>query len=305
MLRLKAAAISTALVLPADNTIGQIKSLHRDYINIFTAGGMVTLVRSGLDHIPFGLEVDIAGSWLCTGLDQQQKVLYLADAIIIGETLTIQGVQQCPRFSCQYAYYPAAAGNFSLRLQLLQQLYHDTGRPGGMMAYIGEFDAGMMCRAGAIPGLSGEKVPQLIRLLIAGSLEDQEPLLAEGICGLLGLGPGSTPSGDDFLLGFLAGLIHTRPQCCRPAAAKMAQLLVRNAPGLTTLLSVEYLRYGARGWYHQRLGEVIQAFTDGTDREMLDKARKLMQLGHFSGADLLVGFVYGGFTALSAGITVM
>lgn len=304
MLRLKAAAVSSALALPPARAAGQVQSVHRDYVNIFAAGALLTLVRSGREHIPFGLEVDLAGSWLGAGLDRQQEVLFQADAVIIGKTLTIEGLGDCPRFSCRYAYQPAAAdGDFALRLRLLQQLHRDDGRPGGMLAYLDAYAAGMPGPAGEISGWGGKKVPRLIGRLIAGSLENREQALAEGICGLLGLGPGSTPSGDDFLLGFLGGLVHTPPPRCRPAAAAMARLLRRNAPRLTTLLSAEYLRYGVQGWYHQRFGEMLQAFTAGTKQEMLAKARNLMQLGHFSGADLLIGFVYGGFTALAAGIT--
>ncbi|SMC99275.1 Protein of unknown function [Sporomusa malonica] len=304
MILLNAAAISEDLLLPAESTVGQIKSIHRDYINILTADGIVTLVRSGMDHIPFGIEVDLAGGWLNTDLKEQQAVLQLDDAIIVGETLAVQGLQSCPRFSCHSSYDPLTGVVDCLpRLRQLQQLCNDAGKGGGIMAYIGQYDAEIFCRRRKPPDLTGARIPRQVELLVTGILDNKEYLIGEGICGLLGVGPGSTPSGDDFLLGFLSGISHVQPVRCQHAAKIMAQHLVQNAPRLTTFMSIEYIKYGVKGLYHQRFGEMIRSFGAGVEQEMISKARNLMQLGHFSGVDLLVGFVYGGFTALAAGTT--
>ncbi|HWR45670.1 DUF2877 domain-containing protein [Sporomusa sp.] len=302
MLLLNAAAISEDLLLPAKGTIGQIKSIHCDYINILTSDGIVALVRSGMDHIPFGIEVDIAGGWLNTELKQPQEVLYLADSIIIGEVLTVHGLQGCPRFSCQSSYDPLiGAVDFLPRLRRLRQLCNDSNKEGGILAYIGQCDAEMFCWRRQIPSLTEARIPQFVNMLTTGILENKEYLIGEGISGLLGVGPGSTPSGDDFLLGFLSGIVHVRPEHCKQATEKVIRHLVCNAPSLTTFMSVEYIKYGVKGLYHQRFVEMIRSFSAGTEQEMINKACKLMQLGHFSGVDLLVGFVYGGFTALAAG----
>ncbi|WP_211289794.1 hypothetical protein SPSIL_034070 [Sporomusa silvacetica DSM 10669] len=298
---LNAAAISEDLFLSAEGTIGQIKSIHHDYINILTSDGIVTLVRSGMDHIPFGIEVDLVDGWLNFEL-KQQMVRYFADAIVIGENLAVRGLQTCSRFSCQVSYDSlTGAVDFLPRLRRLQQLCNDADKGGGILAYVGQYDAKMFCSRSKIPSLIDARIPQAVKMLIAGILENKGSLINEGICGLLGVGPGSTPSGDDFLLGFLSGIIHVQPENCQQAAKKMAQHLVVNAPQLTTFMSVEYIKYGVKGLYHQRVGEMIRSFGAGAEQEMIDKVRQLMQLGHFSGVDFLVGFVYGGFTALSAG----
>lgn len=305
MLHLNAAAISEHLILPIESTFGEIKSIHRDYINILTSDGIIALVRSGMDHIPFGIEVDLTQEWLDTELQQQQKVQLHADAIILGDTLAIRGLENCRRFSCQIAYDPETGYvDFLPRLQKLQQLCNDADKKGGILAYIGQFDAEMVCRQRELTELTAARIPQQVRKLITGILENKEYLIDEGISGLLGVGPGSTPSGDDFLLGFFTGITHLKPQCCQQAARKMAQFLVQKAPDLTTFMSVEYIKYGVKGLYHQRFGEMIGSFSAGAEQEMISKAHKLMQLGHFSGVDVLVGFVYGGFTALAADTTV-
>ncbi|MBU2702484.1 hypothetical protein Ga0466249_003611 [Sporomusaceae bacterium BoRhaA] len=296
MLQLEAAAVSEDLVLPKC-TMGFIKSIHHDYINLMSTDGVVSLVRSGLDHIPFGIEVDLAGSWLDFGLEQQQMVQYHNGAIVLGNILAVQGLQTCSHFSCKTFLAPGAA-NFLPQLRQLQKLCNGAAYKGGIMVYLGGCDAEKFCRDGSFPDA---RIPQMVRTLITGVEEDRENLICEGICGLLGLGPGSTPAGDDFLLGFLSAIIHIQPENSRHAAQKMIRYLTLNAPGLTTCMSVEYLKYGVRGLYHQRVGEMLGSFGIEPMQELLDKARRLMQLGHSSGVDLLVGFVYGGFTALSAG----
>jgi hypothetical protein len=137
--------------------------------------------------------------------------------------------------------------------------------------------------------------------LMAGVHTNDDYLIVEGVCGLLGLGPGLTPSGDDFLLGFFAGFSSMELERCQPSAQKLAQYIVQNAPSRTTLIAAEYLKFGIAGFYHQYLIDFIEAFYNGSTADMLYKGQLLKKLGHFSGTDLLTGFTYGGFAAIQAG----
>ena len=104
--------------------------------------------------------------------------------------------------------------------------------------------------------------------------------------------------GDDFLLGFLAGLKAAGTDPMDSTLAKLARCLVNDAPRCTTTVSVAFLKYAAQGQYHQYLIELIEMFCSGHEAEMTTAARKLLTLGHFSGTDLLLGFTFGGFAAL-------
>ena len=61
-----------------------------------------------------------------------------------------------------------------------------------------------------------------------------------GVTGLLGLGPGLTPSGDDLLVGLLLAL-HSGKS---PAAASLSRAVVRHAPVMTGRISVSMLKAG-------------------------------------------------------------
>lgn len=305
MLTLNAAAISDGMDLPTNMVMGQIKSIHNDYVNILTPGGMIALVRAGMVHIPFGIEVEISGGWLNTNLLQNQSIFWDGDAIVAEQSMIITGLRNCRRFSCQPAYHPLTGNvDFSARLQYLQRLCNSMGEIGGMMTYLGQYDAEAFCVSKISPGLFEARIPQRVKELISGLLQNDEYLMTEGICGLLGVGPGSTPSGDDFLLGFLSGMTHAQHGRCRTASEKMAYHMVENAKNLTTFLSIAYIKYGVKGLYHQCLSDMISAFVAGTEEEMVSKTQALMTLGHSSGIDLLVGFIYGGFTAVLAGTAI-
>jgi hypothetical protein len=292
---LETAAVSSALVLPIGYT-GRVYSVHNDYINLQNDGDFITLVRSGCDHIPFGIEVMLPGSWLDFGLEREQIVRYTEDSVFIQDILEISGIQDCFRFSCQPIFF-SAGQQCEEKLRKLEKLCHDFAVDSGILTYLGQQDVQSFCWD---LDPCRESVPRAAQVLIQGVAGDREPLIRQGICGLLGVGPGSTPAGDDFLMGFLSASRYLLPSAYQRAVYTMTRLLRAEAPGATTFLSLAYLKYGLHGSYHQRLCELITAFGSCPMQIIMDKAHSLMQLGHSSGADVLTGFIYGGFTALMA-----
>jgi len=304
-LTVNAVALSDAIFLPSEKVQGQVKSIHNDYVNIVIPNGIITLVRAGMAHIPFGIEVEIDGGWFNAGLIQNQPVMYDGDAIVLDKAMIVTGLKKCPRFSCKPAYSPIKDRvDLLARLQYLHGLCNSAREVGGIRTYLGQYDAKTFCDSTTSPQLFENRIAERVKALISGILQNDEFLMIKGICGLLGVGPGSTPSGDDFLLGFWSGMMCAEHDSCKTALEKMAYHMLENAKELTTFLSIEYIRYGVKGAYHQYFSELISAFVAGTEEEMVRKANALMTLGHSSGLDLLIGFVYGGFTALLAGVTV-
>jgi hypothetical protein len=104
---------------------------------------------------------------------------------------------------------------------------------------------------------------------------------------LAGLGPGSTPAGDDFIIGaiYAAWILH-------PAfrAGALARRLSEVAVPLTTSLSGAWLRAAADGaagaaWHALFAGlELRGAFQTSA------AVSRLLRTGHTSGADGLAGF---------------
>lgn len=110
--------------------------------------------------------------------------------------------------------------------------------------------------------------------------------LARAVQGVIGFGPGLTPSGDDLLLGFLAaagvGVNY------RPVLAPLHKALKCNLKR-TNDLSGYFLSQAMRGFFHEYLEEVIHAVVRGSAEQVTAATRNLIRIGSTSGTDLAAG----------------
>jgi len=112
---------------------------------------------------------------------------------------------------------------------------------------------------------------------------------------LIGLGAGSTPSGDDVLVGILAGL-----SILEKVSRKKMQQLVRLRSGIqarvkgrTPLPSAQMLLAACEQSFGEPILEFIEGITLFTTSEdgLLEKIRSIYQLGHHSGHSILLGLL--------------
>ncbi|NIY47607.1 DUF2877 domain-containing protein [Cedecea colo] len=158
---------------------------------------------------------------------------------------------------------------------------------------------------GALPPLDVRTFTQMTGLL--GPLNQIAegmtfPVLERVICGLskwsagdtpdwsnlIGLGPGLTPSGDDMLCGALAAL-YCHPRYRNKLRQHLFLPTYRQVMTLTTLVSCSYLDNAARGQFSTQVLRLLYALNKG--QCVLPAARALLNHGHTSGADTLLGFV--------------
>jgi hypothetical protein len=107
---------------------------------------------------------------------------------------------------------------------------------------------------------------------------------------LLGLGPGLTPSGDDFV----GGVLFARRLVGGPAWASAAAALIECARARTNEISRALLADLADGHGHEPLHTLAATLGQGTLGDVaVDAVRRLDRLGHCSGWDMLAGFLAG------------
>jgi hypothetical protein len=106
---------------------------------------------------------------------------------------------------------------------------------------------------------------------------------------LIGLGIGLTPSGDDYLVGLLAGLDATDD----PARFGLAEAIARQAPARTTAVSAASLRHATRGAFSERLHDLLVALARGNLDDLEAPIRRVIAYGSTSGSDTLVGLLAG------------
>ena len=100
---------------------------------------------------------------------------------------------------------------------------------------------------------------------------------------VVGLGPGLTPAGDDYLLGVSAALWLTRRRALIPNIAQRA------TPG-TTALSAAFLNAAARGHFAKPWHEMTRALTANDPECLREATNRFAQWGASSGRDALAGF---------------
>lgn len=105
----------------------------------------------------------------------------------------------------------------------------------------------------------------------------------EAVQGLIGLGPGLTPSGDDFLVGALA-LLDAIGE--RDAHAALARAITDALPTMTTPLSACFLRAAARAHVGESLHRVVSPVIAGDVDAAVATADSI---GHSSGWDMMAG----------------
>lgn len=116
---------------------------------------------------------------------------------------------------------------------------------------------------------------------------------ADALLALCGLGIGLTPSGDDALVGMLAVA-----QCAGRAGESRAEFAARLGDGLSTEVSLGYLRLALGGEFSIPVLRLMNALTAPAGSAGAPKSshnlaaravHEVSRIGHSSGADLLAG----------------
>ena len=111
---------------------------------------------------------------------------------------------------------------------------------------------------------------------------------------LIGLGEGTTPAGDDFLVGFLGGLwAAASNDTARAGFASGLGHRVAAMKTRTSWLSGCYLAAAAVGEVSERLTALLSGLASGDGVEAVRAARAGIAVGHSSGACAVLGLLVG------------
>jgi hypothetical protein len=106
---------------------------------------------------------------------------------------------------------------------------------------------------------------------------------------LIGLGPGLTPSGDDFLCGFIAAA-YCKSNVRNNLLLEISQIILSGLTK-TNAISATFLRCVIRGEVCSALYNFAKAIRGNVNLE--ETLKQLCTIGHSSGMDTATGFLYG------------
>jgi len=111
-----------------------------------------------------------------------------------------------------------------------------------------------------------------------------------GLCSLKGVGFGLTPSGDDFIAGFLFGLYLLQQIHRRDLSALRATIYARTRRG--NLLSNTFLFLASQGRFSETLKDFVCALLNSDPSRVIPAMKQVLAMGSTSGADLLCGLFF-------------
>ncbi len=232
------------------------------------------------------------GDRLLTLGDMASRLVPWGVALPLGERLPREGDQVVLR-----GRMLRVAGETPSRVRLVGPGVHLIARPAPFSRHA------LGIHLGAVPGSSGESGQvadivaarvdrasrEVVRILLAGSGDD----LGEPVRALVGLGSGSTPTGDDVLVGLTAAALRFAGKggTAPAGVAALRRELDRIPAGSTTEVAREMIVHSSRGAFPEDLVQLVDLLgAPGRPATAVRRAADaLARVGGRSGGDMLAG----------------
>ena len=106
---------------------------------------------------------------------------------------------------------------------------------------------------------------------------------------LLGLGIGLTPTGDDFIVGYLSAL---EAEVIKDKLDVVDNLKLSDIFARTTRVSALHLKAALNHRFNKKLVDIYKNLS-GEEKEYIKNTKKLLKVGNSSGLDMLSGLYFG------------
>jgi hypothetical protein len=278
-------AVCMGYAVPRLRFDAEVHSAFASAVNLWPTRGnlLFTLVTVEEADMPQGIRLNTPQGFSFEGLRTGERIT-CREGILHCERahLTID-LRPAKRWKCDL---PALAGDINNPLpsaawQAVVQMLDDrrardaTGLPSGKVAAVRRM---------------GESVLELV-----AATRRYDLAAADSVAALIGLGPGLTPSGDDFLVGYLAGLrcaARGREECIAFLSG-LGKAVIRLSRR-TNDISRTYLVHAVRGQVSSRLVTLAEAICRGERSDhLLEAAEAAIQVGHDSGMEAVTGLLLG------------
>ncbi len=283
----------------AQGAEGSVVGAFDRAVNIALSRGLVCLVTQEAGRGPLNIAVKLPSgvrTISCLGLRIGDRVRIRRSNLELGEHCRIfLGSADTYSPSLKLKLEILGEDRLASNLETMRSTALRRGRKkglGGLMALVSPRRE--ECPTGRLNIFASAALPSVVRLERAYHSENVSEL-TEAVRGLIGLGPGLTPSSDDML----AGLVLACALCSeylghsRRAARFVAEATVAEARGKTTTLSEEYLRQAAAGRGNEPVMKLCEALLTGSRASVERWTVRLLALGDTSGTDAVLGILLG------------
>lgn len=293
-------ALSVGIQVPPHPFSGTVHSVFRQACNLsLEPGTLLTLLPCQKGNIPHGIRLDTSSHF-----DFLHALRVGQSAACRGGILRIDGAD------CSVDLRLARPWHIDLK-----GLHIDLCRPTQAQSWVVAWSelklhhhkSGMSENLDAFFLSEGRPATPAVSEILLQQNAHTTPSLLEATCrlrlreamlsvrALIGLGYGLTPSGDDFLVGYMAGLWCTAggiPSRIRFLTALGSELSA--ASRNTNEISCAYLRSAANGHVSEPIAKLAQQLDQANNMSSIRAATQAaLQVGHTSGSNGVLGLLLG------------
>ncbi|WP_083402182.1 DUF2877 domain-containing protein [Bacillus sp. MUM 116] len=269
---------------------GFIHSTFNRTFNFFCRenGELYTIASSQMDNGPNTIVIE-ENSFEKLNLEvndivySNHHILYIADKMAI----TLERVEN---WESILPTYPEDLNSLKINLNKMKSYIDIHGKSGGIKKALSQtpFEKEM-----------SNLLEKRTNLLFSELLKNQMPNALQHAVSLIGLGPGLTPSGDDFLVGLFT-ILNMRNSPFKPDNF-FCEEVVKKAKSLTNDISFMALKKASRGQVRESIIALVQSLINGKENELILSLKNVLNIGSSSGTDIALGLICGLEVNLIAG----
>lgn len=282
-------AVSIGQAVPRENFDAMIQSVFDSAVNLrlMHQDRLITVLLSDHYELPQGIRLVIKNVPLNSLAIDQQAAVRGGVLRFASSALSID-LRSAPVWVC-----PIRNLNTDMNAPFVQEAWMTVWSLLNKRQRLHSTDivAGDLFQSDSGSALSQKMSKPVMQLMLStGQFNIQASLQAAR--DMIGLGPGVTPSGDDILIGFFAGLwsLVGESQARLTFIQSFGRALMSIATS-TNEISRTYLYHATQGQFSSSLSDLARALAKGGDLE--ETAQATMHVGHSSGMDSITGFLIG------------
>lgn len=298
---------SAALSVLRQGVIGRVHSIFERVLNVVTTdNGLISIAKRDVSKGPFNIIIDFTSHVRLSSLGIQKEASVSRDGnqLLIGGKLAVSlknaRVWKPRKGVKEIVEVEFIRNNLKLVKKFVQGKKDHEGL-GQLLPYVDDILSGASIHDLELNPFSRSALPRITILLKAvksGNFDD----VRKNAENLVGLGLGLTPSADDMLAGFMAGLQWASSSLgVNEKRVHMVNSSIVACAEKTTLLSQQVLKHAAVGEVNETVENFLKAILTGKADEVKESAGNVLLIGETSGTDTMLGLLLGLSIALEFG----
>ncbi|MFE8697580.1 DUF2877 domain-containing protein [Cytobacillus sp. FJAT-53684] len=244
-------------------------------------GELYTIACSEMDNGPNSLVIEV-DSFEKMNIEINDNVWTENNRIFISNKMVIKMVN-VRQWESILPKYPTDNKTLKINLAKMKNYIEMHGKSGGMK----QNSSSQKTFDSEVSRMLNERTNLLIK-----ELQNNQMLKAlQHAISLIGLGPGLTPSGDDFLVGLFTILKMKNSPCS--SYQSFCEEVVKIAKTLTNDISYMALKKASVGKVRESIILLIDHLINGNEEELLLSLNKVLKIGSSSGTDIALGLIAG------------